>query len=46
MNVSWSVTSDSKEIFEGKDRKTNEVKWIATPTDLIFGSNSELRSLV
>lgn len=45
MDVNWSATSDTKEVFEGKDRKTNEVKWTATRADLIFGSNSELRAL-
>jgi catalase-peroxidase len=45
MDVSWIATSDTKEVFEGKDRKTNEVKWTATRADLIFGSNSELRAL-
>jgi catalase-peroxidase len=45
MDVSWSATSDTKEVFEGKDRKTNEVKWTASRADLIFGSNSELRAL-
>ena len=45
MDFSWSATSDTKEVFEGKDRKTNEVKWTATRADLIFGSNSELRAL-
>ena len=45
MDVSWSATSDTKEVFEGKDRKTNKVKWTASRADLIFGSNSELRAL-
>ena len=45
MDFSWSATSDTKEVFEGKDRKTNEVKWTASRADLIFGSNSELRAL-
>jgi catalase-peroxidase len=45
MDVSWKATSDTKEVFEAKDRKTNEVKWTATRADLIFGSNSELRAL-
>ena len=45
MDVSWTATSDTKEVFEAKDRKTNEVKWTATRADLIFGSNSELRAL-
>ena len=45
MDISWTATSDTKEVFEAKDRKTNEVKWTATRADLIFGSNSELRAL-
>lgn len=45
MNTVWTATSDMKEVFEGKDRKTGKVKWIATRADLIFGSNSELRAL-
>ena len=45
MNTAWTATSDSKEEFEGKDRKTGTVKWTASRVDLIFGSNSELRAL-
>ncbi len=45
MNTKWKATSDEKEVFEGKDRKTGAVKWTATRADLIFGSNSELRAL-
>lgn len=45
MDTEWKATSDSKEEFEGKDRKTGEIKWKATRADLIFGSNSELRAL-
>lgn len=45
MSTEWSATDDSKEYFEGKDRKTGEVKYTATRADLIFGSNSELRAL-
>ena len=37
--------SETKETFDGRDRKTGEVKWTATRADLIFGSNSELRAL-
>jgi catalase-peroxidase len=44
-NTTWKATSDKKELFEGSDRKTGEVKWTATRVDLIFGSNSELRAL-
>lgn len=45
MNTTWKAISDSKEVFEGRDRKTGQVKWTATRADLIFGSNSELRAL-
>jgi catalase-peroxidase len=34
-----------KDMFEGRDRKTGEVKWTGTRVDLIFGSNSQLRAL-
>ncbi len=45
LNITWSPTSDAKELFEGRDRKTGTVKWAGTRADLIFGSNSELRAL-
>jgi catalase-peroxidase len=45
MNTTWKAKGDSKDIFEGRDRKTGELKWTATRVDLIFGSNSELRAL-
>ncbi|MFZ5962220.1 catalase/peroxidase HPI [Thalassococcus sp. BH17M4-6] len=45
MGVVWSATDDSELEFEGKDRKTGEVKWTATRADLVFGSNSQLRAL-
>ena len=44
-NTTWSAISDAQDFFEGHDRKTNELKWIGTRADLIFGSNSELRAL-
>jgi catalase-peroxidase len=43
--TTWSAVTEAKDLFEGKDRKTGEVKWTATRVDLIFGSNSELRAL-
>lgn len=43
--TTWKAVNGSKEVFEGRDRKTNEVKYTATRADLIFGSNSELRAL-
>ncbi len=45
MSTKWTAISDDEETFEGRDRKTGEVKWIGTRVDLIFGSNSELRAL-
>jgi catalase-peroxidase len=45
LGTTWSAASDAKDLFEGRDRKTGEVKWTATRADLIFGSNSELRAL-
>ena len=44
-NTKWKATSEAEEIFEGRDRKTDKVKWTGTRVDLIFGSNSELRAL-
>jgi catalase-peroxidase len=45
MSTEWKATSDTKEEFEGKDRKSGAAKYTATRADLIFGSNSELRAL-
>jgi catalase-peroxidase len=44
-NTSWKAVDAHKDLFEGTDRKTGEVKWTATRVDLIFGSNAELRAL-
>lgn len=45
MSVKWSKSSSAEGIYEGRDRATDQVKWTATPVDLIFGSNSELRAV-
>jgi catalase-peroxidase len=45
LNTTWKATSASQDVFEGRDRKTGEVKWTGTRADLIFGSNSELRAI-
>ncbi len=45
MNTAWRPNSESKECFDGQDRKTGQTKWTATRVDLVFGSNSELRAL-
>jgi catalase-peroxidase len=45
MRTAWKATSDADNTFEGRDRKTGEVRWTATRADLIFGSNAQLRAL-
>jgi len=45
MNTMWKATAEDENVFEGLDRSTGELKWIATRVDLIFGSNSQLRAL-
>jgi catalase-peroxidase len=45
MRTIWKATSEDKDVFEGRDRATGELKWTATRVDLIFGSNSQLRAL-
>lgn len=46
MSTQWKAIPDTdKETFEGRDRKTGELKWTATRADLIFGSHSQLRAL-
>lgn len=45
MGTVWKGINGSQDEFEGRDRKTGEVKWTATRVDLVFGSNSELRAL-
>ncbi|MFY8003398.1 MAG: peroxidase family protein, partial [Chitinophagaceae bacterium] len=43
--TTWTATDAHQQVFEGKDRKTQAVKWTASRVDLIFGSNSELRAI-
>ncbi|MEW6145095.1 MAG: catalase/peroxidase HPI [Thermodesulfobacteriota bacterium] len=45
LGTTWKATSDTGELFEGRDRRTGELKWTGTRVDLIFGSNSELRAI-
>ena len=45
MGITWKSISNDRELFEGRDCNTGEVKWTGTRADLIFGSNSELRAL-
>ncbi|MXX85292.1 MAG: catalase/peroxidase HPI [Acidobacteria bacterium] len=45
MSTAWSKSADTEGLYEGRDRATGELKWTATPVDLIFGSHSELRAV-
>jgi catalase-peroxidase len=45
MSIEWKPVSEERDVFEGRDRKTGELKWTATRVDLIFGANSQLRAL-
>jgi catalase-peroxidase len=45
LGTTWKASAGSKDVFEGRDRKTGEIKWTGTRVDLIFGSNSELRAI-
>jgi catalase-peroxidase len=45
MGTQWKAVSQDPDVYEGRDRKTGELKWTATRVDLIFGSNSQLRAL-
>jgi catalase-peroxidase len=45
MGTTWQPVTDGATLFEGRDRKTGEVKWTGTRVDLVFGSNSQLRAL-
>lgn len=45
MSIEWKPTSEERMLFEGRDRKTGELKWTATRVDLIFGANSQLRAV-
>ena len=45
MGTEWKAASDAKDVFEGRDRKTGQLKWTGTRVDLVFGSNSQLRAL-
>jgi catalase-peroxidase len=45
MGTEWKPVPDDGDVFEGRDRKTGEVKWTGTRVDLIFGSNAQLRAI-
>jgi catalase-peroxidase len=45
MSTKWEKSAEKDGVYEGRDRATGELKWTATPVDLIFGSHSELRTI-
>jgi len=45
MDARWTRSEDEAGIYEGRDRVTGELKWTATPVDLVFGSHAELRAI-
>ena len=45
MGTEWKPTSEANEAYEGRDRATGELKWLASRVDLVFGSHSQLRAL-
>ena len=45
MSTVWAKSDKTEGVYEGRDRATDELKWTATPVDLVFGSNSELRAV-
>ena len=45
MSTKWTKSEKAEGVYEGHDRATGELRWTATPVDLIFGSNSELRAV-
>ncbi len=45
MRTEWQPSANLEGVYEGRDRKTKEVRWTGTRVDLIFGSHSQLRAL-
>jgi catalase-peroxidase len=45
MGTEWKSASEAKDVFEGHDRATGQLKWTGTRVDLIFGSHAQLRAL-
>ena len=45
MSTTWKEVDKNEELFNGRERKTNKIKWRGTRVDLIFGSNSQLRAI-
>jgi catalase-peroxidase len=45
MGAEWVPAEGTENLYEGRDRKTGEIRWTATAADLVFGSHSQLRAL-
>jgi catalase-peroxidase len=45
LGTEWKASQSAENVFEGRDRRTGEVRWTATAVDLVFGSNSQLRAI-
>ena len=45
MDTVWTKSASNPGLYEGKDRATGAARWTATPVDLVFGSNSQLRAV-
>jgi catalase-peroxidase len=45
MNTEWRKSAQCEHVYEGRDRRTGQVKWTGTAVDLVFGSNSQLRAI-
>ena len=45
MQTAWTAQSDAQDVFDGRDRKTGQIKRTGTRVDLVFGSNSQLRAI-
>jgi len=45
MSTAWSKSPEKEGLYEGRDRESGELRWTATPVDLLFGSHSELRAV-
>jgi catalase-peroxidase len=46
MQIEWKPAAEGEQVYEGRDRKSGDVKWTGTRVDLVFGSNSQLRAIV
>ena len=45
MGTQWKPASEARDVYEGRDRQSGELRWTGTRADLVFGSNSQLRAL-